>query len=40
MEMRKKLIIEVKTVRNFVKMDSKLELCRMVLGWVLEVAEA
>jgi hypothetical protein len=40
MEMIKELIIEVKSERNFVKMDFKLKLCRMVLGWVLEVAEA
>jgi len=32
MEARKELIIEVKIERNFVKMDSKLELCGMVLG--------
>jgi hypothetical protein len=40
MEIIKELIIEVKSERNVVKMDSKLELCRMMLGWVLEVAEA
>jgi hypothetical protein len=40
MEMIKELIIEVKSERNFVKMDSKLELCRIVLGWLLEIAEA